>query len=64
MAAHGLDTIEKYFTELRRFNMLRQASQITCPTLIPVDMNCEYGLPCTRLQSHRPCYGRHGCGGW
>jgi predicted alpha/beta-fold hydrolase len=34
MAAHGLDTIEKYFAELRRFNMLRHAPQITCPTLI------------------------------
>ena len=34
MAAHGLDTIEKYFAELRRFNMLRYAPQITCPTLI------------------------------
>jgi hypothetical protein len=34
MAAHGLDTIEKYFAELRRFNMIRYAPQITCPTLI------------------------------
>jgi dienelactone hydrolase len=34
MAAHGLDTIEKYFTELRRFTMLQHAPQITCPTLI------------------------------
>ena len=34
MAAHGLGAIEKYFTELRRFNMLRYAPQITCPTLI------------------------------
>jgi pimeloyl-ACP methyl ester carboxylesterase len=34
MAAHGLDTIEKYFTELRRFAMLQHAPQITCPTLI------------------------------
>jgi Alpha/beta hydrolase family len=34
MAAHGLDSIEDYFTELRRFTMLRYASQITCPTLI------------------------------
>lgn len=34
MAAHGLDSIEQYFAELRRFNMLRQARQITCPTLI------------------------------
>jgi hypothetical protein len=33
MAAHGLDTIEKYFTELRRFTMLAHAPQITCPTL-------------------------------
>ena len=32
MAAHGLDTIEKYFTELRRFTMLQHAPQITCPT--------------------------------
>jgi alpha-beta hydrolase superfamily lysophospholipase len=34
MAAHGLDNIEKYFTELRRFTMLQHAPQITCPTLI------------------------------
>jgi len=34
MAAHGIDTIEKYFTELRRFTMLQYAPQITCPTLI------------------------------
>jgi pimeloyl-ACP methyl ester carboxylesterase len=34
MAAHDLDSIEKYFTELRRFSMLPLASQITCPTLI------------------------------
>ena len=34
MAAHGLDTIGKYFTELRRFTMLEHAPQITCPTLI------------------------------
>jgi len=34
MAAHGLDTIEEYFTELRRFNMLPHAPQINCPTLI------------------------------
>jgi hypothetical protein len=34
MAAHSLDTIKKYLTELRRFNMLRYAPQITCPTLI------------------------------
>ena len=34
MAAHGLDSIEKYFTELRRFTMLSHAPQITCPTLI------------------------------
>jgi hypothetical protein len=34
MAAHGLDSIEKYFTELRRFTMLQHAPQITCPTLV------------------------------
>ena len=34
MAAHGLDTIENYFTELRRFTMIGYAPQITCPTLI------------------------------
>ena len=32
--ADGLDTIGKYFTELRRFTMLQHAPQITCPTLI------------------------------
>jgi hypothetical protein len=34
MACHGLDSIEQYFSELRRFNMLPHATQITCPTLI------------------------------
>jgi dienelactone hydrolase len=34
MASHGLDSIEKYFAELRRFTMLPHAPQITCPTLI------------------------------
>jgi hypothetical protein len=34
MAAHGVGTVGAYFTELRRFNMLRHAPQITCPTLI------------------------------
>ncbi len=34
MAAHGLGTIAEYFTELRRFNMLPLAAQITCPTLL------------------------------
>lgn len=34
MAAHGIDDIERYFAELRRFTMMDCASQITCPTLI------------------------------
>jgi hypothetical protein len=34
MAAHGLDSIEGYFAELRRFTMLAYAANITCPTLI------------------------------
>jgi hypothetical protein len=41
MAAHGLDTIEKYFAELRRFNMLRYAPQITCPALI-IEAECGF----------------------
>jgi predicted alpha/beta-fold hydrolase len=34
MASHGLTSIEEYFAELRRFNMLPDAKRITCPTLI------------------------------
>ena len=34
MAAHGLDSVEDYFTELRRFTMLAHAASIACPTLI------------------------------
>ena len=34
MAAHGLDSIEAYLAELRRFTMLDRAGQISCPTLI------------------------------
>jgi pimeloyl-ACP methyl ester carboxylesterase len=34
MAAHGLSDIDAYFAELRRFNMLDVAAQISCPTLI------------------------------
>jgi dienelactone hydrolase len=34
MAAHGIDSIEEYFTELRRYNMLPVAAGISCPTLI------------------------------
>jgi pimeloyl-ACP methyl ester carboxylesterase len=34
MAAHGLDSIDEYFAELRRFTVLPQAAAISCPTLI------------------------------
>ncbi len=34
MAAHGLDSVEEYFAELRRFTMLPHAAGISCPTLI------------------------------
>ena len=34
MATHNIDTIEDYFAELGRFDMLDVAGQITCPTLI------------------------------
>lgn len=34
MVAHGLDSIGRYFAELRQFNMLPFAARITCPTLI------------------------------
>ena len=33
MAAHGVTTIEEYFDELRKMNMLEYATQIDCPTL-------------------------------
>jgi len=38
MACHGLHSVEDYLAELRRFNMLPEASQISCPTLI---IECE-----------------------
>jgi pimeloyl-ACP methyl ester carboxylesterase len=34
MAAHGIDSIERYFDEFRLFTMLSKAGSITCPTLI------------------------------
>ena len=34
MASHGLHSIDDYFAELRRFNMLPDAAGITCPTFI------------------------------
>jgi hypothetical protein len=34
MAAHGIDTIADYFTELPKYTMLDTASQILCPTLL------------------------------
>jgi hypothetical protein len=34
MACHGLHSIDEYFSELRRFNMLPDANHISCPTLI------------------------------
>lgn len=34
MATHGIDNIEDYLTELRRYDMLALAPQINCPTLI------------------------------
>lgn len=39
MAAHGLSSIEAYLAELRRFTMLDQAAQISCPTLIIESQN-------------------------
>jgi hypothetical protein len=38
MAAHGMSQIGEYFTELRRYNMLGDAHEISCPTLI---VECE-----------------------
>jgi hypothetical protein len=38
MAAHGLDSVEAYFEEIRRYNMLDVAGQITCSTLA---VECE-----------------------
>lgn len=38
MAAHGVSTIEEYFETLRQFNMLSDASGISCPTLL---IECE-----------------------
>jgi hypothetical protein len=38
MAAHGLDSVEAYFEEIRKYTMLDVAGQITCPTLA---VECE-----------------------
>ena len=38
MAAHGLDSVEAYFEEIRKYTMLDVAAQITCPTLA---VECE-----------------------
>ncbi len=38
MASHGLSDVAAYFNELRRYNMLDVASQISCPTLA---IECE-----------------------
>jgi predicted alpha/beta-fold hydrolase len=38
MAAHGIADIGAYFAELRRYNMLDVAKEISCPTLI---IECE-----------------------
>jgi predicted alpha/beta-fold hydrolase len=38
MAAHGITEINEYFAELRRYNMLEVAHEISCPTLI---VECE-----------------------
>ncbi len=38
MAAHGLDSVEAYFAELRRYTMLDVAHQIQCPVLA---VECE-----------------------
>ena len=38
MAAHGLDSVEAYFEEIRKYTMLDVADQITCPTLA---VECE-----------------------
>ncbi|MEU4672180.1 alpha/beta fold hydrolase [Amycolatopsis sp. NPDC023774] len=34
MAAHGIDSVREYFAELRRFTMLADAANITCPALL------------------------------
>ena len=34
LAAHGIDSVARYFAELRRFNLLPDAARISCPTLI------------------------------
>ena len=38
MAAHGIADPGEYFAELRKFNMLDAAGEITCPTLL---IECE-----------------------
>ncbi len=38
IAAHGLDSVEAYFEEIRKYTMLDVAAQITCPTLA---VECE-----------------------
>jgi predicted alpha/beta-fold hydrolase len=50
MASHGLDTIDDYFAELRRFNMLPEASGIACPTLIVESENDFAGGSGTALR--------------
>jgi hypothetical protein len=39
MAAHGVDTVEAYLAEMRRFTMIGQAAAIRCPTLIIESQN-------------------------
>ena len=39
MAAHGVDSVEAYLAELRRFTMIDQAAAISCPTLIIESQN-------------------------
>lgn len=34
MAAHGIDDVADYFTELRRYTMADRAGDISCPTLV------------------------------
>ncbi len=51
MTTHGLDDIDSYFQELRRFNMLSIAKQIRCPTLIIESENDFAGGSGSTLQA-------------
>ena len=48
MAAHGLDSVEAYLEEIRKYTMLDVAGQITCPTLA---VECEGTSPAAAVRA-------------